>query len=59
MLEEEEVVAPIYLFENLLNHGIIHFIARVAKLADALALGASEATHEGSSPFSPTKTKDL
>ncbi len=27
----------------------------MAKLADALALGASEATHEGSSPFPGTK----
>ncbi len=30
--------------------------AQVAKLVDALALGASEATHEGSSPFLGTKT---
>ncbi len=29
--------------------------ARVAKLVDALALGASGATHEGSSPFPGTK----
>lgn len=40
--------------------GIIVFIARVAKLADALALGASAARHEGSSPFPGTKsTKTL
>ena len=31
--------------------------ARVAKLADALALGASEATHGGSSPLPRTKLK--
>jgi hypothetical protein len=29
----------------------------VAKLVDALALGASEATHEGSSPFPGTKMR--
>ena len=29
----------------------------MAKLADALALGASGATHEGSSPFPPTNKK--
>ncbi len=32
--------------------------ARVAKLVDALALGASEATHEGSSPFPGTKNNE-
>lgn len=32
--------------------------ARVAKLADALALGASGVTHEGSSPFPGTKNKN-
>ncbi len=31
--------------------------ARVAKLVDALALGASGATHEGSSPFPGTNAK--
>ncbi len=31
--------------------------ARVAKLVDALALGASAARHEGSSPFPRTKSR--
>ena len=33
--------------------------AQVAKLVDALALGASEATHEGSSPFLGTEKNIL
>ena len=33
--------------------------ARVAKLVDALALGASEETHEGSSPFPGTKNNEV
>ena len=31
----------------------------MAKLVDALALGASEATHEGSSPFPGTKNMEV
>ena len=38
---------------------IIRNIADVAKLVDALALGASEATLEGSSPSVRTKKKQV
>ncbi len=36
---------------------VIHHSGRVVELVDTLALGASGATREGSSPFSPTIAK--
>ena len=33
----------------------LKFVGDVVELVDTLALGASEATREGSSPFVPTK----
>ncbi len=40
------------------NSLTVFIYARVAKLVDALALGASEATHEGSSPFPGTSIQN-